>query len=357
MAIYKENDKYYFRCYYTNLNGERKQYKSKRFSRKKDAENEERLFLMTISNNINKDITFKDVFVSYINFKKDKIKISSLNSIEKKYRYIESLKNIKINDFNISQFNQWKEKLNKTNLSTSTKNNVYGLLRALIKYSSQYYDTNDKIIFKMTNFTNPNELKKEMLFFDYDEFSKFILQEKDVMWKSFFETLYFCGLRLGEIKALKWKDIDFNKNTISINKSIISKIKGEKYIISTPKTKGSIRTIQFPKRVGNSLKTLYNSMIQFTDFNDDWFVFGGTVPLSDTTIQKRKNENCKEANVKQIRIHDFRHSCASLLINQNANITLISKYLGHTDIATTLNTYSHFFSNEYDYLMEKLDNL
>ena len=66
--------------------------------------------------------------------------------------------------------------------------------------------------------------------------------------------------------------------------------------------------------------------------------------MSKWAIRVRKNDDCKKAGVKQIRIHDFRHSCASLLISKGANITLVSKYLGHAKIDETLNTYSHFLN-------------
>lgn len=70
-----------------------------------------------------------------------------------------------------------------------------------------------------------------------------------------------------------------------------------------------------------------------------------------------KNNNCKLAGVKQIRLHDFRHSCASLLINNGADITLIAKYLKHTKIDETLNTYSHMFSNKLNNIIGLIDNL
>lgn len=63
-------------------------------------------------------------------------------------------------------------------------------------------------------------------------------------------------------------------------------------------------------------------------------------------LRRRKNDNAKKPGVKQIRIHDFRHSCASLLINNGANITLVAKYLGHTKVDETLNAYSHMFKNK-----------
>lgn len=61
------------------------------------------------------------------------------------------------------------------------------------------------------------------------------------------------------------------------------------------------------------------------------------------------------ARVKDIRIHDFRHSCASLLIESGANITLVAKYLGHTKIDETLNTYSHMYQNRLDTIVNIIE--
>ena len=63
------------------------------------------------------------------------------------------------------------------------------------------------------------------------------------------------------------------------------------------------------------------------------------------------------AGLKQIRIHDFRHSCASLLINNGANVTLVAKFLGHTKIEETRNTYFHMFSTALDNVVSIIDNL
>ena len=358
MAKYKrKNGKYYFRTYYTSLTGERKQYTSKDFNTKKERDEAEAEFILQKTDVKYNKLTFKELSQSYLSFQKDKVKISSYYAIEKTLKYLKSLNNIKLEEITLSQYNHWKDEINKLNISTRTKNNIYRQLRSILNYGIKYYDLKIPIINKMTNFSSPDELKKEMLFFDYEEFKRFIENEDNLMWNTFFKILYFCGLRKGEAKALTWKDIDFNKHTISINKSIISKIKGQNWLISTPKTKGSIRTIQYPKQVEDGLKALYNEAIRYKDFNKNRFVFGYIEPLKDTTIAKRRDKLCDKADLKRIRIHDFRHSTASLLINQQASITLIAKYLGHTDIATTLNTYSHMFENEYDILMEKINKL
>ena len=74
-------------------------------------------------------------------------------------------------------------------------------------------------------------------------------------------------------------------------------------------------------------------------------------------LRCRKNKDCKLAEVKQIRIHDFRHSCASLLINSGATINVVAKYLGHTKIDETLNTYSHLFKNQLNEIINIIDKL
>lgn len=82
------------------------------------------------------------------------------------------------------------------------------------------------------------------------------------------------------------------------------------------------------------------------------------IPLfRESTIQAKKNMYCKSAELRQIRVHDFRHSCASLLINKGASIALVSKYLGHSNISITLDTYTHMFKSELKNMTDILNKL
>ena len=82
-----------------------------------------------------------------------------------------------------------------------------------------------------------------------------------------------------------------------------------------------------------------------------------TTPLHPHSLRLKKEEIAKKAGLRVIRTHDFRHSCASLLINNGANIMIVAKYLGHTKIDETLNTYSHFFKSDLYDIVSQLDNL
>lgn len=365
MAVFQDDKKtrdgriWYFSTYYSNIDGTKKRYKSKKYSTKKEALEQERIFLLTLTDKVkNKDLIFEDLVNEYVIFQKDKVKISSFNNYNKHIQKIKYFFKLKCDDINIQKFNQWKIKINETNYSTRYKNNIYKFFRAILNYGMKYHDIDFRsLLNKMTGFTNPNELKKEISFWTYDEFSLFIEKVDELKYKCYYETLYYCGLRKSEANALNWKDIDFDNNTISISKSLTLQIKGLEYIILPPKTKSSIRILPMPNVLKKDLNILLNEYKKYSNFSNNWFVFGGISPLKDTTVTTKKNEYCKKANVKEIRIHDFRHSTASLLISNGASISLVAKYLGHSNITTTLNTYTHMFKTEMNDIINIINKL
>ena len=96
---------------------------------------------------------------------------------------------------------------------------------------------------------------------------------------------------------------------------------------------------------------------KYEGFNDDWYIFGGIKPLAPTTIGRKKDRYSALAGVKKIRIHDFRHSHAFLLLSFGVPITVISQRLGHSDINMTLNTYSHLMPRDEDKAINMINTL
>lgn len=362
MAVYKSDKptkdgrSWYFRVYYTDLYGNRKQKEGAKFFTKKEAQEEERIFLVKASEQpITKKTTIKELKEDYLKYQKEKVRLSTYDSINVALKHISILEDVKIEELNLNHINKWRSYINSLNIKTGSKNNIYKRLRALLNFGKKVYDLNISIINKMTNFSNPNEIKSEMLFYTKEEFDKFISCEEDLKWICFFSTLFYCGLRQGEALALNWNDIDFENHTIKITKNLVNKLKGVNYVILPPKTKASIRTIPMPLSLSEKLKNRYNDLKKYKNFSNDWFVFGEILPLPTTTIQKRRDRLVALSGVKRIRIHDFRHSCASLLIKKGANITLVAKFLGHANIATTLNIYAHFYENDLVELISTID--
>ncbi len=355
----KDGRKWIFYTRYKDLFGNVKQYKSKKYFTKKEAQEAERVFFLNLDKyRPDNNMTFKDLYLAFYEYQEDKVKETTLHTYKDRMRYMALLDNVKVKEFNLQHYELWRKKILEYNLSTRTRNYIYKFLKTIMNFGTKWYGLNFNHIYrKMTNFTDPNERKKEMKFWTFDEFNKFISVEDDLMYKTFFKTLYFCGLRKGEIRALNWHDIDFKNNTLSVNKGISDNVNGKRYIISSPKTPTSNRTLPLPKDVINDLKELKEYYMDFTNFKEEWFVFGGSLPIGDDSIRRRKNNNCKLAGVKEIRIHDFRHSCASLLISQGADITMVAKFLGHSKIDETLNTYSHMFQNKLTNIISIIDNL
>ena len=218
------------------------------------------------------------------------------------------------------------------------------------------------------NFRNPYETKKEMDFYTADEFKKFIVSAKNHAEQSqkstgsfaewnyyvFFNIAFYTGMRKGEINALKWSDI--NENIIHVRRSIAQKLKGEDRE-TPPKNKSSIRDIQIPLPLIEILNQHKLRYINLKGFTNDYRVCGGVKCLRDTTIQHRNEQFARDAHLKIIRVHDFRHSHASLLANSGINIQEIARRLGHTNIEITWNIYSHLYPREEEKAIEILNKI
>ena len=201
------------------------------------------------------------------------------------------------------------------------------------------------------------EIKKEMKYYTAEEFRKYInIAKQSAMEKErlennlyewnyyvFFNIAFYTGLRKGEIHALKWNCI--NNNYLSVLRSITQKLKNRD-VEYPPKSKSSVRTIQIPLPLINILNEHKERQKRLENFSEDNRILGDERCIRDTTIQLRNNLFSKLAEVKRIRIHDFRHSHASLLANMGINILEVAKRLGHSQVEITWNTYSHLYPKE-----------
>lgn len=196
-----------------------------------------------------------------------------------------------------------------------------------------------------------------MQFYTREEFKQFISVIDDIKWKALFEVLFFCGLRRGKLRELTWDNIDFYNNELSVVKNVVQEGDSRQYILTTPQTRTSTRTLPLPQKVMDDIHELYLREKKQYGFSEKSYVFGDKEPLSPNILRYNKNKYTQLAGVKQIRIHDFRHSCASVLINNGASIMVVAKFLGHAKIDETLNTYSHLFKNKMDEIVQTVNNL
>lgn len=366
MPVYKNNiatkdgRQWFFKTGYTTLDGIRKSYHSKKYSTRREALDAEAEFKIKSRNDADvSQINFEQLIELFINHKKNQVKETTMSNYSKKRMYLQPLYKVKLKDFTIEIYERWKQYINEHNLATRTKNDLYKFLKSILNYASDWYNFNfSRVYKKMTNFNNPNELPREMLFFSYEEFMKFLSVEDDLKFRCAYMILYYCGLRLGELRAITWKDINFEKNTISISKQITKLNTREIWHFSPTKTQKSNRVLPLNKMLVESLKILKEEEKKLLiGFNDNFFVVGDISPISCSRLADRKNRNCALAEVTQIRIHDFRHSCASLLLHKGAPIKMVSTFLGHSKVEETLNTYTHMMPSAFNEITDLIDEM
>lgn len=366
MPVYKDprpsrsGKPWFFKVNYQDSFGNNRQKKSKNFATKKEAQDAERIFLVTSTNKVeDNNMTFQDLYNEFRAHNDKEMRLTTIYGYKNKEKYIECFYKIKVKNFNIMQFMEWKDDIDSKPLSLRTKNDIYKFLKSILNFGVKWHGFNFIDVYnKMTKFTDPTARRKEMSYYTYEDFKKFISYAQDLKTKVTFEILYYCGLRKGELKALTWKDIYFDKRILSINKQLTQLNNKGKFEFSDTKTKDSKRIVPITKVLLNDLKELHDSdKNTYSNFNDDFFICSDCRPIADSTLYLYRSRMADKAGLKRIRIHDFRHSCASLLINNGANVTLVAKYLGHTKIEETLNTYSHMFSTALDSVVSVIDSL
>lgn len=366
MAIYKAKDekatkdgrKWFFIASYKQADGTRKKFHSQKYFTKYDAYDAERTFILSRNaDRVNTTITFKELYNLFFEFQKDKVKVSTIRNYKNKITYLKPFMNKKIYEINIDLYLNWHKEINQTNLSTRTKVDILKFFKSILNFGTRWYGYDFKDMYnKLIGFKNPNELPKEMDYYTLKEFVKYISVETDLKYKCLFMCLYFCGLRMGELRGLTWECVDLEKKTLRINKNIVDvPNKKKSYTVTSPKTVKSIRTIPLCGSVVDGLIKYKKECKKYYHFSKYWYVFGDIDPIGSSTVRDRNKKNAELASLKHIRIHDFRHSCVSFLIDQGANITLVASYMGHTKIDETLNTYAHLYRNTLEGIVEKMD--
>lgn len=217
-------------------------------------------------------------------------------------------------------------------------------LSAIMNYAVRYYSLKENPCRKAGSIGKSHA--DEMQFWTTDEFKKFLEKiSNKPQSRAGFLVLYYTGIRIGELLALEYTDIDFKAKKLVINKSY-QRI-DTKDVITAPKTPKSIREVSLPDFLLEELETYTNKLYGLRK-HDRIF------PYTKHFFEKEMNRGTKDGEVKKIRLHDLRHSHASLLIELGFSPLAIADRLGHEKVETTLNTYSHLFPHKRDEVAEKL---
>lgn len=360
--ITKDGRSWVFIQYSKGLDGKRHQYQSQAYMTEEEAIRTEKEYLNKYKDvEVNPHMTFKEAYTIYYDYQKDKIKDSTLKTYRDRIKYMGLLDNVELVNLNWDLYQKWRAQINKTNLCDRYKTDIQKFIKQVINFAEKQWDFNlRKFYNKLEPFKTPGALKKEMDFYEPEEFFKFISVVDDLRYKCFFELLYYCGLRRSEARGLQWKHIDFKNKLLTVSQQVLnpsnSNASTEWYISST-KTEASNRTIPVPTTLLNDLSELKKTNEKFSKFKQTWFVLGDDIPMATGRMYFYRDKYAEKAGIRRIRLHDFRHSCASALISGAAPITAVSNFLGHSETTETLETYTHMFKKDLANVPKFFDTL
>lgn len=223
---------------------------------------------------------------------------------------------------------------------------IYNQLNAIFNYAVTYYELRENPCRKAGSIGSCHA--REMQFWTLAEFRLFASElPPGTAVAAAFQTLYFTGMRIGELLALTCADIDFSSRTISISKSCQRSRKGD--VVTPPKTARGNRVISIPTFLADVLRRYVSALPS----EPETLLF----PFHKYVLTKELERICRKLDLKRIRLHDLRHSHASLLIELGFTPLLIAERLGHEKIETTMNVYSHLYPGKQQEVAEKLDKM
>ena len=198
--------------------------------------------------------------------------------------------------------------------------------------------------------TLPKYNPPEMQVWDASQVSVFLVAADDSRHRALYYLAITTGMRQGEIFGLKWADVDWDKGTIQVQRQV-QYVPGQGRVFQDPKTRAGRRKISLPDGTLEALKqhnVKQKTLIAFAGkrWKDNNLIFPNTVgnPLDPSNLRLDFNRIISKTNLPKIRFHDLRHTAASLMLNNDVPLIVVSRILGHSKPSTTLDIYGHLYN-------------
>lgn len=295
-----------------------------------------------------KKILYKDWLWYWMQKKKDYIKESTYSNYSNiiSNHIIPELGNIKLSNLNNKLIQEYLINKYKTGRLDGNGGLSYKTIRdiiAVVKSSLKYAIKEEMINNINLDFTYPKIGNKDKIYImpkkDQERLITYIKQNEDTRSLGVLLTLY-SGIRIGELCALQWKDIDFKNNILHINKTLQriyikdNKESVSKIIITNPKTHNAERDIPLNKGFAHILKKYQTESNNYILSNcDKW--------IEPRTYRRYFKKCLDKAKIGQINFHGLRHTFATNCIKLGVDYKTVSELLGHANVNITLNLYVH----------------
>lgn len=349
MSVYqdKKTKKWYFSCRFKDWLGIRHQKVKRGFSTKREAKAAEQDFLN--QQNGASCMSFTALYELYIADCSARLKASTVISKESLFKfailpYFQRFNSVE--DITPADVRQWQNELTAKYKPTSCRR-IHSQLSAIFNFAVKYYGLARNVA-AVAGGIGARKADSAS-YWTLKEFTQAVEHVQGLQDVAALTVLFYSGLRVGELLALTLADYNPSARTLTVTKTLSRTKDG--YTIAPPKTPNSKRTVTIPEKAATVLDSYIAALYDprpkdpiFADLNGNHLAY----------VLKLAADG---AGVARIRVHDLRHSHASLLINNGANIKAVSERLGHDDIKTTLNTYGHLYQNQDSKLAEMLDKI
>ncbi|WP_159641921.1 tyrosine-type recombinase/integrase [Erysipelothrix anatis] len=353
MAVYKtKSGKWKAKINYRDSSGTVRT-KEKTLDKKSDASNYDREYRKTVNKDVSTGVSYRTIFEEYLTINSSKIlprSIQDKRSNAEKYwshLFYKKYSSITKKDY----LDVWVN-ISNSDKSYATKNKSIKYLKSISRYAYTYLDFDDNAKHLKTIKTNSDDIVEKTVW-SQDQFNIFISFVDDPIYNALFRLYYDTGLTLSEALAIKKSDID--GNLISIDS-----------MLDTQNNHKRLKNVYRKRKITLASKTM-NQIEPLLNLEGD-YLFGGVESLSSRTVPRKLKYYTDKANsfieqmeapylLPRITIHGFRHSHATNLINNGVNIVSVSRRLGHSNIQTTLNVYTHLLDSKEETVIETIDNL
>ncbi|MFI3254390.1 MAG: site-specific integrase [Eubacteriales bacterium] len=347
MPAYKDEKRgtWSARFYYTDWQGKRKQAKKRGFEKKKDALEYEREFLAKAEQSC--DMTFSSLAALYFEDMETRLRATTIDTKKHifKTKLLPFFGDQPINEITPTKVRKWQGEMMKQGYAETYLKTLHNQLSAIFNFAVKYYN------FPTNPVRSAGSMGKKkadsMDFWTLEEFEKFISEVDKPGMNLAFQIMFWTGLRVGETLALFPRDITPDK-MINVCKTTSRKDGIDHFY--DPKTQKSMRLVPIPDFLYDEIYSYINRLYGVQE-DDQIFYF------ARSTLSAALGSYAKKAGVKRIRVHDLRHSHASLLIDMGQPILLVSERLGHESVETTWSTYAHLYPNKGVELADALQDL
>ncbi len=265
--------------------------------------------------------------------------------------------NIRVNDINSLTLQMYSNKINSDTLKYKNKNKIFCVAKEFLDFLKDYgaHDLSYSSLKMPYNSKSQSRINYD--YYTQEEFNKFISVVDSPRYKLIFDLLFYYGLRISECMGLRFKD--FTKDRVFICGAVTAKTASKGQVHISTKTSSSMRDYPLINIIRDDflkyLKTFPDGVMK------DDFVFKANKPglltIGENPVREAQRKYEKLSGSKHIKLHEFRHSCATVLINNGFNPEQVASWLGHSSSAITLRTYFHLFPSKKNAIGNYFDSI